>query len=293
MKKLNNILAGALFLIGSAAFAQQETTITMYRYHMNMVNPAYAGMDGETVLTSTFRDQWTGVPESPLTQAVSFGTTVGKNLGLGVSMVNDKNFVEKQTFVGIDFSYKVKMTENSDLYLGVKAGGNFYNVNSSGLNTYNIQADPALGDISTFTPNAGLGAVLKSDKYFVSFSVPRMLSTEKAKNEAGYAVMATDKAHFYLSGGYDFDLSNTLVLKPSVMMRYVDNAPMSTDFTALMQFNKVFEIGGTYRTDQAYAVMGDVTINKRLLVGYAYERSTRPEMASAKSTNEILLRFKF
>jgi len=293
MKKLNNILAGALLLISSAAFAQQEASFTMYRYHMNVVNPAYAGMDKETVLTSTYREQWVGAPQAPVTQAVSFGTNVGKNLGMGVSMVNDKNFVEKQTFIGVDFSYKVKMSPSADLYLGLKAGGNFYSVNTDGLNTYNIQSDPALANLSTFNPNIGLGAVLKSQKYFVSLSVPRILSTTRAKNDAGYATAATDRPHVYFSGGYNFDLSNSLILKPSVMVRYVDAAPVSTDFNAMLNINKVFEIGGTYRTDQAYAAMFDFTINNRLMFGYAYETSTRSTLASTRITNEFLLRFKF
>src|ERR1700759_2027143 len=111
MKKLYNIWAGALLLISSALFAQQESLFTMYRYHMNVINPAYAGVDKETVLTSTYRDQWVGIPQSPLTQAVSFGTHVGKNVGLGLSMVNNKTFIENQTFVGLDFSYKIKVHE--------------------------------------------------------------------------------------------------------------------------------------------------------------------------------------
>ena len=87
-------MAGALLLFSSALFAQQETTFSLYRYHMNMVNPAYAGVDGQTVFTGSVRRQWTGVDQAPETQAVSFGTSVGKNLGLGISVVNDKVFVE-------------------------------------------------------------------------------------------------------------------------------------------------------------------------------------------------------
>ena len=96
MKKIVNILAGALLLFSSALFSQQESTFTLYRYHMNMVNPAYAGVDGQTVITGSVRRQWSGVDQAPETQAVSFGTSLGKNLGFGVSVVNDKVFIEKQ-----------------------------------------------------------------------------------------------------------------------------------------------------------------------------------------------------
>jgi type IX secretion system PorP/SprF family membrane protein len=295
MKK-RNIIISLFFLTNSVIYAQQEASFTQYRYHMNIVNPAYVSMNNETTLSSTLRDQWTGVPDAPLTQAVSFGTPVGENLGLGLSVVNNENFVEKQTLLAIDFSYKVQLNETLDLYLGIKAGGDFYNLNTSGLKTYNIEKDPALANLNTFTPNFGLGAVLKNENYYISLSSPRILSTERARNEDGYATLATDRLHLYLSGGYDFDLNSaitTLVLKPSVMMRYVKNAPISIDFTTMLQIAKSFEIGAMYRTDQACGVLTDFKINKRLLLGYSFEWNTRPTLASAQNTYELLLQYQF
>lgn len=289
-------MAVALLLMGSAAFCQQETSFTAYRHHMNIVNPAYAGINNETLLVSTLRDQWTRVADAPITQAVSFGTPVGKNTGLGLSFVNDQTFVEKQTFVGVDFSYKLQVNPTLDLYFGLKAGGNFYSVNTSGLETYNIQSDPALASYSSFTPNIGLGLVLKNENYYLSFSVPRVLSNDRAKTEAGYAVLSKDRSHFYLSGGYDFDIisrATLLLFRPSVMMRYVKEAPVSVDFTAMFEIEKIFSIGAMYRTDQAFGVIMDFTLNKRLLIGYSYEWSTRSILGSDNNTYELLLKYKF
>ncbi|SHM21992.1 PorP/SprF family type IX secretion system membrane protein [Flavobacterium chilense] len=295
MKIIKNILAGALLLFSSMLFAQQESLFTTYRYHMNIVNPAYAGVDGETVLATTIRQQWTGIKDAPKTQAVSFGTSVGSHLGLGVSMVYDKTFVEKQTQLGLDVSYKVQVGALTDLYLGIKAGGNFYNVNTSGLETYVPQSDPALATINQFNPNVGVGALLKNDKFFVSLSVPRILNTERARNKDGYTAVATDRAHVYLSSGYDFDLetATSLILKPSFMMRYVNGAPLSVDLNLMLQIEKFLEIGGSYRVDNAYAGILGLNISNRMTLGYAYEVNTGKVIASAKNSNEFFLRFKF
>lgn len=295
MKIIKNILAGALLLFSSMLFAQQETAITTYRYQMNVVNPAYAGVDGETLLSTTFRKQWTGIENAPETQALSFGTSVGSNLGLGVSMVYDKTFVEKQTQLGLDLSYKLQVGALTNLYLGIKAGGNFYNVNTSGLETYNHQSDPALASINQFNPNVGVGALLKNDKYFISLSVPRILNTERAKDKDGYAAVATDRPHVYLSSGYDFDFETTtpLILKPSFMMRYVNGAPLSVDVNVMLQIDEFVEVGGSYRIDNAYAGIAGLTISKHLTFGFAYEVNTGKIMASAKNSNEFFLRFKF
>jgi type IX secretion system PorP/SprF family membrane protein len=296
MKRIHNILAIALLLTSSALMAQQESAYTFYRQHMNLVNPAYAGMDSVTVATSTLRKQWTGVANAPETQAVSFGTSLGKKVGFGMTVINDQTFIEKQTYVSLDVSYKLKMSETADVYFGIKAGGNFYNVNTSGLETYNVQSDPALGSINTFNPNVGVGAVYKEGPLYVSLSIPRLLNAKKAKNDLGYAMVATDSPHIYLSAGYDVPLNgafSTLILKPSAMLRYVNGAPVSLDFTTMLQIDKTFELGGMYRTDKAYAAMATILISNRLLFGFAYEMSTQPTLAAARNTNEILLQFKF
>lgn len=296
MKKIQNMLAIILLLVSSAVLAQQETVYTFYRQHMNLVNPAYAGVDSITVVSSTLRKQWTGIANAPETQAISFGTSLGKKLGFGMTVINDQTFIEKQTFVSLDFSYKLKMSETADVYFGIKAGGSSYNVNTSGLETYNVQADPALASISTFNPNIGVGAVYKEGPMYISLSIPRLLNTKKATNDAGYASVATDSPHIYLSGGYDVPLQgefSSLILKPSAMLRYVSGAPVSLDLTAMLQIDKIFELGGMYRTDKAYAAMATVVISKRLVFGFAYEMSTRPELARARNTNEMLLQFRF
>ena len=119
MKQIRNILATVLLLVSSIAVAQQESVYTFYRQHMNLVNPAYVGMDSVTIATSTLRKQWTGIANAPETQAVSFGTSMGKKVGLGMTVISDKTFIEKETFVGADFSYKIQMDETMDLYLGI------------------------------------------------------------------------------------------------------------------------------------------------------------------------------
>lgn len=296
IKNSQNRFILVLLLVSSIAIAQQESSYIFYRQHMNLVNPAYAGMDSITLVTSTLRKQWTGIANAPETQAVSFGTSLGKKVGFGITVVNDKTFIEKQTLVSLDFSYKLKMSEDADVYFGIKAGGNSYNVNTSGLETYSLQADPALASISAFTPNIGIGAVYKEGPMYVSLSIPRLLNTKKATNKTGYASLATDSPHFYLSGGYDLPLDgqfSTLILKPSAMVRYVSGAPVAIDLTTMLQIEKGFEVGAMYRSDKAYAAMATILINNRLLFGYAYEMSARPELAKSRNTNEIVLQFRF
>lgn len=296
MNKINNIIICALLLFSSVLFAQKESVLAFYRTNMNVVNPAYVGVDNMSYVTSSFRKQWTGIEDAPESQAVSASTSLGGNLGIGLSVLNDKTFIEKQTFVGVDLSYKVKMSESSDLYLGIKAGSNFYSVNSSGLRTYGVEADPALYSIGTLNPNFGVGALYKTGSMYVSLSVPSILKNKRANNDSGYAVIVSQDPRLYLSGGYDILISNSLtefVLKPSVMLRYTGGSPLSADFTTMLEIDKKFSIGGMYRTDKVYGGLASVLLGQHFLFGYAYEVSAMSELASARNTNEILLQYKF
>jgi type IX secretion system PorP/SprF family membrane protein len=291
MKKVINIMAGALLLFSSALFAQQETTFSLYRYHMNMVNPAYAGVDDQTVFTGSVRRQWTGVEQAPETQAVSFGTSVGKNLGLGITVVNDKVFIEKRNVVGVDFSYKVKVDAVADLYLGVKAGGSFYDVNTSGLR--GNPNDPSLVSESTFNPNIGVGALLKSKSFFMSLSIPTLINSENSRNLRNTdRKIPVHKPHVYWSSGYDINLnpSASLVLKPSFMLRYVNGAPVSVDLNTMLKLQQYVELGGMYRTDKTYAGIINFTVSKKLMAGYAYEANSG-EFQGAGISHEFFIKF--
>ncbi len=283
-------------MVSCAVFAQKENNYAFYRNQMNLVNPAYAGVDGETMVSATYRKQWTGIKDAPETQAVAFGTSLNDNLGMGVTVINDKTFIEKQTFVGLDLSYRVRLSANGDLYLGVKAGGNFYNLDPTGLLGYDsgvVTYDPSIAMMNSFDPNIGIGALYKNRGYYLSLSVPMLLANEKAENDNNHVMVVTRRSHYYLSTGYDFSLSDAIMLKPSVMMRYRDGEDLSVDVNAMLDFYDKFQVGATYRTDKAYAALASVNLSKNFKVGFAYDMSTMKELASAKNTNEFLLQYKF
>ncbi len=295
MKKLQNIGIALLLFISSGVFAQQESILAFYNNHLNLVNPAAVSVDGETQFRTSVRQQWTGIKDAPQTQAASFMTPISKNLSFGVSIVRDEVFIEKQTFATVDFSYKVQLNDALSLFMGIKAGGNNYEVNTSGLETYNYGVtDPNLQSFSRFNPNIGIGFYLKHKDYYVSLSTPKMLDTKRAKEEDGYATAATDQAHYYFSAGRTFEVTPSFDLVPSIMVRYVNGAPFSTDFTTTARFKNQIDLGVTYRTDRSFAGLAKVNVSKNIALGYAYEYSLRSQLIGrANGSNEFFLSYKF
>jgi len=290
----NSIKIGALLLFG-VMYAQQQPNYALYRYTMNAINPAYAGADGVSRLTANFRSQWINVNDAPETQTLFFETALGDKVGLGVSLVNDEVFVENNTSFMVDFSYKLQLNEATNLFLGIKAGGSTYNFDRGGLANLAFPVDPALGNLDTgFRPNVGAGAYLVHDKYFVSLSIPRILLSERINLENGRLTTANEKTHFYLSAGYNFDISSDWEFRPSAMVRSVGGAPIAADLTGAFRYNERFELAGMYRTTGGWAGMLMFNLADWMDIGYAYEGSSREVLNNTNDgTHEILVRFNF
>lgn len=274
--------------------AQQDPNYTFYRFNMNIINPAYAGSSEMTEVGLNIRSQWASVQGAPETQSLVFGTSVGKNVGIGFSAINDKTFIENQTSIALDFSYKLKINENNELFFGIKGGFTSYDVNTEGLLTYGIQQDMSLMNIDgRFNPNVGAGLYLKNENYFVSLSVPKILTPDRLEQNDGLARLGIDKVHYYLSGGYDFLLSKNIALKPSALLRHVDSAPISLDFTVLSEFNNRFGIGAAYRLDES--VSGLFIFKTGWIdIGYAYEIALQnPISNSDNGSHEIMMSLSF
>jgi type IX secretion system PorP/SprF family membrane protein len=289
---INSLIVLFALCFTAPGYGQQKTTYAFYGQTMALINPAYAGADGQTSFTGIVRSQWQGVENAPESQAFNFSSAAGKRVGLGISIENEKTFIEKQQTLNVDFSYMLPMDEKLTLYMGLKAGGNFYEVNTTGLETWNYDVDPSLVGFSRFNPNVGVGAYLKHDHYFISLSAPRIFETKRAREDEGKVTTAADRVHLYFSGGYNFNLNENLVLKPYMIMRYINAAPLSVDFTALLEVHNRFELGASFRTDKALSGLAFIQVFDWLNFGYAYESSLRSELQNVSNgTHELLLKF--
>ena len=89
MKRLLFIIS---VLIPLFTFSQQESYYSLYRYNMNVINPAYAGALGKNVFAFTSRRQWSSMQDAPSTLAFSYSSERANNVGLGLSVVSIGGF---------------------------------------------------------------------------------------------------------------------------------------------------------------------------------------------------------
>lgn len=280
-----------VFFLTSILYAQQDPSFTLYQYNMNVINPAYAGINDFNEVNINFRSQWVNLEGSPETQSLSVGVPMNDKVGWGLSIVNDEFYVLKETDVYIDFSYRIQVGSNTNLYMGLKGGGTFINID---LTKLGIMNDPVFTEnVSNFNPNVGVGFLLKGSKYYINLAAPTLLKSKRYEKDGVVVTNATDRLHAYAGAGYTFSLNSDIDLTPSAMGRFVLGAPVSLDLTATFDFYKIMELGVSYRLDESVSALGLLKLTNWIHFGYAYEATTTEVKDYSKGTHEALLRFRF
>jgi len=274
MKKI--ILTLAIVVSTVAVFAQQDAMYTHYMFNTLSVNPAYAGTRDALTITGLHRSQWIGFNGAPQTQTLTLHTPISnKNLGVGLSIINDKIGPTKMTAVYADFAYKIKVSEEGKLSLGLSGG---LNVRENYLIDIPLDNDNdnsfANNEESKLLPNFGFGAYYYTDKFYVGISTPKLLKNNFNTNEVeGGINLASETRHYFFIAGTIFDINNNFKLKPTMLVKYTYAAPIEGDITATLLYKDRIWGGLMYRTGDAVGLLIGMYVTSQLTVGYSFDWS--------------------
>jgi type IX secretion system PorP/SprF family membrane protein len=273
--------------------AQQDPQYTQYMYNMSIMNPAYAGSKENMTGGLLYRKQWVGIEDAPSTGTFFINSPVAKNVGLGISAINDKIGPVEETNLYADFSYTLSLGGEHKLAFGIKVGGTFHKIGLfSQIGDGNVPDlnDPAFSqDTSNSFFNIGSGLFYYTNKYYVAFSVPNMIkSSYLSYNGIHYG---TEVLHYFLTGGYVFQLNPNLKFKPSTMIKSAFNTPVSIDLSTNFLFSEKFEIGATYRKQDSFGAMVNYEVTPGMRIGYAYDHIVSDLKVTTPSSHEIMVLF--
>jgi type IX secretion system PorP/SprF family membrane protein len=286
MRKL--VLVFMFFSI--ASFAQQDAQFTQYMYNTININPAYAGSREAMSIFGLYRTQWVGLDGAPETSSFSLNTPLNNsNLGLGVSLVNDKIGPTTENTFSADLSYTIPTSETFKISFGMKATANLFNLDVNKLSPED-QGDTQFQNLnSKFSPNIGAGVYWHSDKAYIGLSVPNFMETNRY--DANEVAIFKEKINYYLIAGYVFDLNPDIKFKPAVLTKLVEGSPLQVDVSANFMFNDKFVVGVAYRWSAALSAMVGFQITDGLYIGYGYDRETTNLNNYNSGSHEIFLRF--
>lgn len=288
--------AALVLLMVCQSEAQQDPHYTQYMYNMNVMNPAYAGSKENLAVGLLYRMQWVDIEGAPNTGTLSVHSPVGNNVGLGLSAITDKIGPVEENNLYADFSYTLNLGGEHRLAFGLKAGATFHKVGLFSDVYENVPDanDPAFSEnIDNTYLNIGAGFFYYTQNYYLAFSVPNML---KAKHldvtQSGQELQfGGETQHYFLTGGYVFQLSENTKFKPSFMLKSAFGAPSSLDVSASALFFEKFEIGATYRLEDSFGGMVNYAITPNIRLGYAYDHIVSDLKVSTPASHEFMLLF--
>jgi len=275
--------------------AQQDPMYTQYMENLLTLNPAYAGSRDVLSAMAVSRNQWVSMPGAPVTRSLSVNAPVKTtNMGLGLSILRDQLDPVTQTGIYMDYSYTLYFSNKRSLALGLKGGVNFYEAGLSGLET-NQPDDPVFAnDINRkFLPNVGVGAFYYTPKYYLGLSVPKLIENKINKNAVSTQSISREEMHVFFMAGYVFDINRIVKFKPSILTKYVKNAPVSLDMTGTFLFYDRLWLGAMYRVGDSFGGLVQMQATNQLKIGYSYDLPVNKLGAYNKGTHEIMVIFDF
>jgi type IX secretion system PorP/SprF family membrane protein len=314
MKKQIIHIALLLLLGISGLQAQQDPMFTKYMFNPLSYNPAYAGSAGALDMTMLHRQQWWGIDGAPMTQNLSLHSPIKeKNIGLGLNISLDQIATQRNLNAYASFAYRIPLNSKGTTNLAIGMQGGVSNVAAdwTQLEIENPN-DPAFQDLqpNLWLPNFGAGLYLHSETWFVGLSSPMLINNKLRQSNSNTIPTAQQYRHYYLTAGGAIPLNQTVVFRPSILIKNVGlfieqnqlnavGAPTEFDIDLAFLFNKTFWIGASFRS--AFEVINNtssydsvdfwasVRLKNGLRIGAAYDYTLTELQGPAQGSYEVLL----
>lgn len=282
-----------ILLTTQLSIGQQDPTYSHFMYNGLAINPAVAGSAETFSATAIARKQWAGIAGAPQTQTLNLDAPIwNKKLGLGLSIINDKIGVVQNLNINTQYAYRIQFG-NATLSMGLQGGLSNYNADYTSVKT-NAQntADNSFGEnTNRMIFNFGSGLYFYSERFFAGFSVPHIInqSLDGIPDKSG--VQSRQYRHYFITTGYVFDAGAKIKIKPSVLLKIADGAPVQLDINSSFWYDEKISLGFSYRTNDSFTTMMQIQLAKQFRIGYAHDFIISSLSRYTTGNNELMLRY--
>jgi len=284
MHKILTLLA--IILLASGLYGQQLPYHSQYMFDNYLINPAAAGsMDHAPVLLS-FRNQWTGFTDAPVTMTLSSHGKIRDKVRIGGIIFNDKTGPTGRSGAVLSYAHHMPLGD-SKIAFGLSGIIFQYLLDKSALTTDEPGDNAIQGEtIKKIVPEAALGLYYYGKNYYAGFSIPQLIQMKV--DVGGSRTLNKMVRHYFLNAGYKFELSDEFAIEPSFMLKYIVAAPLQADINAKIHYKKAIWLGLSYRTQEAVVVMLGVRKNN-FRIGYSYDITLTNIKKYSTGSHEIFI----
>jgi type IX secretion system PorP/SprF family membrane protein len=276
-------------------------------YNKLIYNAGYAGTSGGVCGVVQYRKQWVNFTGAPTTFAFAGDMRLkAAPIGVGINFMSDKIGPMTTNFARIAGSFNKKIGPGT-LGIGIDAGIIQKSITSTWIVPEPLKDDPripgaggtAVGGgplytnpaLNKTTYDVGFGAFYNiPGKFYVGLSSTHLPSQDIKSGDLQFQV----KAHYYLMAGYTFQINKWSKVTPNILYKN-DLASSSLDANLTFLWSDMIWIGGTYRVDDAAAILagfqGVAMANNSLgyKIGLSYDFTTPKLKTYSTGSVEFIL----
>jgi len=273
-----HIFSFLLIIAVGAVVAQQDPQYNLYQFNPLIINPAYAGARDGLSVVANVRNQWVGFDGAPKTSVISgHAPILNKNVGIGFTIIGDRMGPRSMVGFAGNFAYILKLSNKWKFSMGLNAGYNRYQFRYNEITFKTIDnTNQNLGDLNTGALDLNGGFYLKSNSFFLGFSVTHIgakslyeidMRDTSFKNNLSYRL----RTHQFLTIGKSWVLNENLVFAPTLALRGVANGEGNIDFNFNFFLYKKLWLGVFYRAPYGPGFLLNYYITPRCKVGYSFD----------------------
>lgn len=297
MKKLNYIylLLSTFFCLGwFQSDAQQLPQYSQYMLNRYVINPASAGSENYFVGQTNYRNQWQGITDAPSTYILSVNGPLNEKMGIGGYLFSDVTGPTRRNGFNLSYAYHVKFNDYLKLSMSINAGLLQFSVDGTEI-TFGDAGDNVLGKAqeNNLFPDAGFSFYLYGPKFYFGASAPQLIRNELDFENSIEDPTGRLTSHYFITGGYKFELNNLIELEPSMLLKYVSPTPLAYEFSLRGIYNEMAWVGVSYRKSDAIVLLAGFTLQKNISLGYAYDFIQSDLGNYSSGSHEIMLSIKF
>jgi len=293
MKKITYISV-LLILINISVFAQQSPHYTQYMFNEFVINPAIAGTADYYQIRSNHRFQWVGLTDPPMTNTLSiYGPHTKMPMGFGAYFYNDVTGPTSRTGLTGAYAYNIALKEKIRLSFGINLGLMQYKLDGNQLSPKDL-SDLALQNsvTSAYVPDACVGIYLYADEFYAGFSTGQLFNNKLKLYEEKNGLNKL-KSHFYLTGGYRYQIGRNYLLEPSVIFKGTSPKVFTFDVSARLIYKNTFWGGLSFRLKDAFSVLLGYSFDEKFSFGYSYDLGVTSLRNYNSGSHELMIAYRF
>lgn len=290
--KSNNLrfrLAGlAFFLLINILPLRAQVNVVYNQFFMNpyLYNPAYAGVEGHTVVFALYRQQWMNFESSPAISNVAFHTPLKGGIGIGATIFNETQGPLTTSWGKISSSYLITVDKEHYLRFGLSLGAGNNTLNFTELDAPTDPAFTNLVDNSTFLIG-DFGATYHFGHFNAGFSIPNLVTYDVISPETNSPIKVSPLDNVLFKVNYRGHLNDDVAIEPHLIYRYSDIGPDQYEGTVILHIKHVTWAGASFRQDNNLVGLLGIKLKESFAIGYSFELGNSSISSTLGPTHEV------